>query len=182
MPEQVITKQLIACGLDFGSVSIAWEDELQSIEVAIKRNARVPVNIFACIHKAAAGAIVRFEEPTLQTAYTNFELEMYRPKLLALAKEAVTRLGLLDDFPKRSDYPDLGAYAHALERHCGLKADSTLRVSGDIIYFAPAREADFVRFEARYEKILAATMYASVLEDDVKFGSIGNEAIAESSK
>jgi hypothetical protein len=48
-PEQVIAQKLVACGLDRGEVSVVWQDELQSIEIVIRRDARASYDQFSCI-------------------------------------------------------------------------------------------------------------------------------------
>lgn len=178
-PQQVIAQKLVACGLDHDAVSVAWQDELQSIEVIIRRTANASADQFACILKAAAPEIVTFEDQSLHSAYTDYTVELYRPRMIADAKAAVTKLRLLEGFPQRSNYVDLHGYTEALERHCGLMAGSVLRVSGDVVTFDPPREADPMALMKRYEKVLAAVMYAIAISDLEKFGFIGNEAIAE---
>jgi hypothetical protein len=178
-PEQVITQKLVDCGLDRGAISVAWQDELQSIEIVIRRNARAMSDQFACIHKAAATEIVTFEDQSLQSAYSDYTVELYRPRMIADAKAAVAKLGLLSGFPKRSEYADLRAYAAALERHCGLVTGSVLRVSGDAVAFDPPRQTDPMAFTRKHEKILAVVMYAAAVGDLEKFGFIGNEVVAE---
>lgn len=178
-PERVIAQKLVACGLDRGAVSVVWQDELQSIEIVIRRNARASSDQFSCIHKAAATEIVTFEEQSLQSAYSDYTVELYRPRMIAETKAAVTKLGLLNDFPKRSHYTDLREYAGALEQHCGLMAGSVLRVSGDSVSFDPPRETGPMVFTRKYEKILAVVMYATAVGDLEKFGFIGNAAVAD---
>lgn len=178
-PEQVIVQKLVACGLDRDAISVAWQDELQSIEVVIRRNARASADRFACIHKAAAMEIVTFEDQSLQSAYTDYTVELYRPRMIADARDELTKLGLLHFFPKRSDFVDLRKYAEALEQHCGLKSGSVLRVSGDAVTFDPPREKDAMAFTKRYKKILAAVIYATAVGDLNEFGFIGNEAIVK---
>jgi hypothetical protein len=177
-PQQVITQKLVACGLDRDAVSVAWQNELQSIEVIIRRNAHASVDQFACIYKAAATEIVTFEDKSLHSAYTDYTVELFRPRMIADAKAAVTKLRLLDGFPQRSNYVDLRGYTEALERHCGLIVGSVLRASGDAVAFDPPRETDPTAFSKRYEKVLAAVMYATAIGDLEKLGFIGNEAIA----
>lgn len=178
-PQQVIMQKQVACGLDRDAVSVAWQDELQSIEIIIRRNAHASVDQFACIHRAAATEIVTFEDLSLHSAYTDYTVELFRPRRIADAKAAVTKLRLLDGFPQRSNYDDLRGYAEALERHCGLIAGSVLRVSGNAVAFDPPRETDPTAFLKRYEKVLAVVMYAAAIGDLEKLGFIGNEAIAE---
>lgn len=99
--------------------------------------------------------------------------------MIAETKAAVTKLGVLNDFPKRSHYTDLRKYAGALEQHCGLMAGSVLRVSGDSVSFDPPRETDPMVFTRKYEKILAVVMYATAVGDLEKFGFTGNAAVAD---
>ena len=159
---------------------MVWQDELQSIEIVIRRDARASSDQFSCIHKAAATKIVTFEEQSLQSVYSGYTVEVYRPRMIAETKAAVTKLGLLNDFPKRSHYTDLRKNAGALEPHCELMAGSVLRVSGDSVSFDPPRETDPMVFTRKYEKILAVVMYATAVGDLKQFGFIGNAAVAES--
>lgn len=175
--QQVIADKLVACGLDRSAISITWQNDLQNIEVVIRREAHVSPRQFACINQAASHEIVIFEDQSLQSAYTDYTVELFRPRMIAESKAAVAKLGLLEGFPKRSNYADLRSYAGALERHCGLNEGSVLRVSGETVTFEPTREPDFSAFTKRYEKILAVVMYASVIGDLPKSGFIGNEAM-----
>lgn len=74
--------------------------------------------------------------------------------MIAETKAAVTKLGLINDFPKRSHYTDLRKYTGALEQHCGLIAGSALWVSGDFVSFDPPRDTDPMVFTRKYEKSL----------------------------
>lgn len=181
-PQHVIADKLVACGLDRGAISVAWKDELQSIVVVIRRDVRVSPKQFACINKAAAVEIVTFEDKSLQSAYTAYTAELFRPRMIAESKAAVTKLRLLKGFPQRSNYADLRSYTEALERHCGLMGGNVLRVSGDTVTFEPPPETDFLGFTKRYEKILAAVRYAGAIGDLEKFGFIGSEAIADTNE
>lgn len=123
-----------------------------------------------------------FEDQSLQSAYTDYTVELFRPRMVADAKAAVTKLGLLDGFPQRSNYVDLRNCAIALERHCGLMAGSVLQVSSDALTFDPSCKTGPRAFMKRYAKILAAAMYATAIGDLEKLGFIGNEAIADTNK
>lgn len=180
--EQVISKQLVDCGLDPKAITVKYEDYLQSIEIVIRHGSRASENIFPCIHRAADYEIVNFEDPALQSAYTKFTTELYRPHMIAEATSKAEELGLLNGFPKRSDYRSLEKYARAIELHSGNAPGSVLKVSGESILFDPPRDADFKRFSDRYSKILAAIMYASAIGDMEGFGFIGNEAMTDDKK
>ena len=179
--QQVIVEKLIACGLDRSAVTIAWQSDLQSTEVVIGRGARVSPEQFACINQATAAEIVTFEDQSLQLAYTDYSVELFRPRMIADSTITITKLKLLEGFPKRSNYADLPSYAAAIERHCGLKDGSVLRVSGDTVTFEPPHETNISDFTKRYEKILAAVIYASAIGELSKVGFIGNEAIVGTS-
>jgi hypothetical protein len=177
---QVIAQKIASCGLNHDAFSVTWQDELQGFAVVIRRVANASVEQFACIHAAAAIGFVTFEDQSLEAAYTDYTAELFRPRMIADAKAAVTKLGMLDGFPLRSNYVDLSGYAKALERHCGLAVGSVLRVSGGALTFVTPRETTSTGFTKRYEKILAAVIYASAVGDLEKFGFVGNEAIADS--
>jgi len=177
--EQVIAKKLVDCGLDAKAITVKYEDYLQSIEIVIRDGPKASENMFPCIHRAAGYEIVSFEEPTLQSAYMKFTTELYRPQMIAEATATAKKLGLLNGFPKRSDYSSLDEYAQAIEVHSGIIPGSVLRVSGDSILFDPPRDTDVKNFSNRYSNILAAVMYASAIGDMENFGFIGNEAVAD---
>ncbi|RIA37905.1 hypothetical protein DFR49_3795 [Hephaestia caeni] len=180
--EQVIAQKLVDCGLDAQGFTVKYEDYLQSIEIVIGRDAGATENQFACINRAAGHEIVTFRENALQSAYTDFMAELYRPQMIADATAGLKKLGLLDNFPKRTAYESLADYARALESHCGLIPGSALKAHGEGISFQPPREVDFKEFSKKYSGLIAAIMYANAIGDSEGFGFIGNAAIAEAGK
>ncbi len=174
--EGAILRSLAECGLSRDAVPMAWDPELDTYTIVIKRDASVLTEQFACIHEAARGTNVTFEDQSLDAAYADFAQDADHAFWLAVATERATKLGLLDGFPRRSDYPDLKTYAEALERHCGLPEGSVLRVAGDRVYFDPPREKDPGSATQRYERMFAATEYAGAIGDLKSFLVIGEEA------
>ncbi len=172
-----IEHRLVACGLDRRRISVERIDELQSVVIVIRDRVHPSRPLFTCIDEAAPASIVQFEEARLQTGYDDHVGKRVRPQMLAEATGAVTRLGLIEGFPKRADYEDLGGYAAALEQHRGLKPGSVLRVMSKTLAFDPPRESDGMTFVARYEKLLAAMAYATATGDLESFSFIGNESV-----
>ncbi|KQR84063.1 hypothetical protein [Sphingomonas sp. Leaf343] len=172
-----IEHRLVACGLDRRRISVERVDELQSVVIVIRDRVHPSRPLFTCIDEAAPASIVQVEEARLQTGYDDHVGKRVRPQMLAEATETVTRLGLIDGFPKRADYKNLGSYAGALEWHCGLEAGSVLRVMSKTLAFDPPREPDGMTFVARYEKLLAAMAYATATGDLEGFSFIGIDPV-----
>lgn len=173
-----IEHRLVACGLDRRRISAEHVAELESVVIVVRGPARASRQLFACIHDAAPAGIVQFEEAGLQAGYDDYVGERARPQMLAEATGAVTRLELIEGFPRRARYPDMAAYADALARHCGLAGGDVLRVSGEGLVLYPPQEPDAMISAQRYEKLLAAILYAQAIGDLKKFGFIGNEVAA----
>jgi hypothetical protein len=174
-PTEVIASKLVACGLDRAAVSVTWEAESESALIVIRRDAPVSAGQFSCIHDAAGVEFVAFDDKAVGSAYDAYADDLARPRMLAEATAAVTKLGLIEAFPKRADYRDLRDYGRELERHCGLKPGSALRVAGQTLAFDPSRKSDGMDFATRYEKLFAAIMYATATGDLNGFDLIGND-------
>jgi hypothetical protein len=177
--EQVIEQKLVACGLSADGFTVKYENYLQSIEIVIGPSAGASEANFECIHEASGYEIVTFEDGATQLSYLDFEAELHRPEMVASSIAELEKLGLLDGFPERNAFADLGSYARALEVHSGVTAGSALRVSGENITFDPPFEGGFDSFADKYGKLLAAIRYASARRDFERFGVIGNEKYRE---
>lgn len=178
--EQVIEQRLVECGLSPGGFTVKYEDYLQSIEIVITSAAGARKEHFPCIRQAVEHEIVSFADGAMQKAYSEYETEILRPQMLESATADLKKRGLLENFPERHRFATLELYAQALERHSGLPPKSALRVSGERIFFDPARGHTNLRdFDKRYSSLLAMIMFATARGDFKGFGFIGNESFAE---
>lgn len=177
--EQVIEQKLLDCGLKAGGFSVRYENELQSIEIAIKPTAEVLTEQFSCIREAAFPEIVTFEDQKMFVQYMAFEAELMRPQALADSEVALKEYGLWEGFPRPGGFATLDGYAHALERHLGFASGSLFKVNGDALTFDPPRDEFLAAgsFE-RYTPVMAAMSFASA-SDNVQFYFIGNDKVRE---
>lgn len=175
--EQVIQQNLIDCGLLRTGISVKYEEELQSIEVIIRPEAKASHTHFTCIKDGVGNELVTFTDGSMYAAYNEYAAEAVRPQMLASLTATLQERKLLQGFPVRSDFPSLSDYARALEKHAGTKPGAALRVDGDAIVFDPPHKrtppADFA---AQYSNLLSVVMFASV-RDHISFGFIGNAAV-----
>ncbi len=173
-PTEVIARKLVACGLDRAAVSVTWQAESEGALIVIRRDAAVSAGQFSCIRDAGVESVT-FDDKAVGSAYDAYADDLARPRMLAEATAVVTKLGLIEAFPKRADYRNLRDYGRVLERHCGLTPGSVLRIVGQTLAFDPPRESDGVAFATRYEKLLAAIMYATATGDLNGFDLIAND-------
>jgi hypothetical protein len=174
--EQVLTQKLLQCGLRKGGFSVKYENDLQSVEIVIDKEAGADAEHLDCIRQAAGYEIVTFKETELQQAYQDRVFEALRPEMLEDAQAELRKRGILDGFPDRSKFSSEKLFAEALERQCGMKPGSFFVESkwGLIGQPKPVRQnkAD----ENRMSCLMAALTYVSAKGEDFKFGFLGNEA------
>lgn len=178
--EQVIEQRLVECGLNPSGFTVIYEDYLQSIEVIIKPEAGATREKFECIHNGAASAIVSFSDLEMYRTYSDYETELYRPKMLEDARQSLEKIGKLEGFPVRSAFVDDKRFAEAVEVHCGVPAGGALKEFGDGIVFMPPPEEyrDAEGFMTRYSCLTTAIMYLAA-KRELSIGFIGNEAVRE---
>jgi len=176
--EQVATQKLLQCGLQNGGFTVKYEDELQSVEIVIEKEAGASPANLDCIREAAGYEIVTFKDPVLQQAYQDRLYEVLRPKMLADAKAELEKRGLLDGFPERSRFGSDSLFAEALERHCGMKPGSFFVQSQWGLIGQPKSGRQSKADETKRSCLIAAVMYVSAKGEDLKFGFTGNEAVA----
>lgn len=177
--EQVITQKLVGCGLSPHGLSVSYDDDLQSHEIVIGPSANATPEMFTCIRAAVAGEMVTFDDPELTDKYYMFVTEALRPQLIESAEAALAKRGLLKGLPRRADFASDTLFAEAMEDHCGLAKGEALQTLGDSLVFQPVPDPrrDFQAAMKRYSCLLAA-MQLAVTRGEVKFGFVGNEAVA----
>jgi hypothetical protein len=174
--EQAIEQRLVVCGLSRDGFSVKYENYLQSIEIVIEPAAGAREDHFPCIRQAVQHGIVSFADTRMQRAYSNFEIELFRPQMLEIAKAELKKLRLLKNFPDPKSYANLELYAEALEQHSGLMPRSRLRVSGtEIVVEPPSVDSNFEDLRDRYSSLMAVLMFASA-RGDADFWSTGSQA------
>lgn len=176
--EQIVTQELLQCGLRNGAFTVKYEDELQSVEIVIENEAGASAANLDCIREVAGHEIVTFRDHALQQAYQDRVYEGLRPTMLADAKAELEKRGVLDGFPERSKYGSDKLFAEALERQCGMKPGSFFVESQSGLVGQPKLEHLSKAEEAKLSCLMAAIMYVSAIGDDFKFGFIGNEEVA----
>lgn len=176
--EQVLTQKLSQCGLKKDRFTVKYENELQSVEIVINKDAGASAQHFDCIKRAADNEIVTFEDPGIQKAYQDRVFEALKPQMLADARAELEKRGALDGFPQRSTFSTDKQFAEALERQCGMKPGSFFiqGQSGLIGQPRPGQQSKADR--DRMSCLMAAIMYVSAKGEDFKFGFLGNEAVA----
>ncbi|MGC6329500.1 hypothetical protein [Rhizorhabdus sp. FW153] len=175
--EEVITRKLVGCGLSEHGLSVSYHDDLQSYTIVVGPSAKGTAAKFACIRDAAAGAIVIFADPELDSQYDAFVEELHRPETIAEAEAALSALGLLEGLPRRTDFASDAPFAEALEMHCGLQKGEAIRPFGDMFAVEPpsgSRKASPTAME-RYFCLLSAMRLAGA-RGELKFGFVGKEA------
>lgn len=174
--EQVIEQKLIQCGLRAAGFTVKYDDELQSIHIVIDKQAGASRDSMDCIREAAGHQIVTFLDRDMQKAYDEKVFEALRPKMLADAREALEKRGLLDDFPERSNYGSDKLFAEALERHCGIE-QGTLFVEGRWVLIGQPKPGDWSKaYQDKMACLMSVIRYVSAKGDEFEFGFIGNEA------
>lgn len=176
--ELVLAQKLLQCGLRKGGLTVKYEDELQSVEIVIGKEAGASAEHFDCIKQAAGYEIVTFKDPELQQAYEDRVFETQRPKMLVDARAELERRGVLDGFPERSKFGSAKLFAEALERQCGMKPGSFFVQSQWGLIGQPKLGRQSKADEDKMSCLMAAIMYVSAKGEDFKFGFIGNEAFA----
>ncbi|HWK36344.1 hypothetical protein [Sphingomonas sp.] len=176
--EQVVTQKLLQCGLRDGGFTVKYENELQSVEIVIEKEAGASAANLDCIREAAGYEIVTFKDPSLQQTYQDRVSEVLRPKMLADTKAELEKRGLLDGFPERSKFGSDKLFAEALERHCGMKPGSFFVQSQWGLIGQPKLGRQSKADETKMSCLTATIMYVSAKGEDFKFGFIGNEAVA----
>lgn len=174
--EQVLTQKLLQCGLRNGGFTVRYEDILQSVEIVIAKDAEASPEQFDCIRQAAGYEIVTFDVPELQQAYQDRVAEALRPKMLADARAALEKRGILADFPERSKFRSDKLFAEALERQCGMKPGSFFVESQWGLIGKPKLGRQSKRELDKMSCLMAAIMYVSAKGEKFEFGFIGNEA------
>lgn len=176
--EQVLTQKLLECGLRNGGFTVKYEDELQSVEIVIDKEAGASVEHFNCVRQTADYEIVTFKDPDLQQAYQEQVFEALRPKMLADARAELEKRRVLDHFPERSKFGSDKLFADALERLCGIKPGSFFVQSQWGLIGQPQLGSQSKAGEDGMSCLMAAIMYVNAKGENFKFGFIGNEASA----
>ena len=176
--EQVVTQKLLQCGLRDGGFTVKYENELQSVEIVIGKEAGATSEKIECILQAAGDEIVTFNDPEMNKAYQDRVFAYVRPRMLSDAQAELERRGILDGFPDRSKYGSDKLFAEALERQCGMKPGSFFVQSrwGLIGHHKLGRQSK--ADEDRMFCMFTAVMFVTARGDDFKFGFVGNEAVA----
>jgi hypothetical protein len=177
--EQVIEQNLVKCGLSSKGISVAYQDELQSIEVVITPDSGATTESFKCVNDAVGLEIVTFTDTKLLMQFHKFKTDLYRPIMLEEARNSLDKLGLLENFPKRNSFSSDKMFAEGLELHCGLQKGEVFKENGDTISFQPfiPSPTNFSAFEKRYSCVLMAYTFAMANGDLNKIGFIGNEQV-----
>ena len=176
--EQIVTQKLLQCGLREGGFTVRYEDELQSVEIVIDKEAGATSEQIECIRQAASDDIVSFKDPELQRLYQDRVFAAFKPKMLADARANLEKRGALDGFPERSDYASDKLFGEALERQCGLKPGSFFVQSRWGLIGQPKLDRQNKAEEDGMACMMAAIMYVSAKGEAFKFGFVGNEAVA----
>lgn len=174
--EQVLTQKLLECGLRNGGFTVKYEDELQSVEIVIDKEAGASAEHLDCIKEAADYQLVTFKDPDLQQAYQDRVFEALRPKMLADARAELEKRGIFRGFPERSKFGSDKQFAEALERQCGMPPGSFFVQGKWGLIGQPKLDDQSKAEEDRMSCLMAAILYVSAGGDDFKFGFIGNEA------
>lgn len=178
--EQVIAQKLVDCGLKADGFTVRYEGELESILIVITPAAQVKPEHFLCIREATGFEIVTFEDTEMFGAYMQVLDELARPQVLADAEKSLRESGLLENFPKRSDYAAFADYLRALEIHAGFAPGSVLKADGDQrVRVEPSSDEIFDEksFE-RWAVLLTVLKYASA-RDGFPIGFVGNDKYRE---
>ncbi|KGB57178.1 hypothetical protein FG91_00287 [Sphingopyxis sp. LC81] len=176
--EQVLTQMLLECGLRNGGFTVKYEDDLQSVEIVIEKEAGASKAHFDCIKQAADYEIVTFKDPDLQQAYQDKVFEALRPQMLADARAELEKRGVLDGFPERSKFGSDRLFAEALEQQCGMLPGSFFVQSEWGLVGQPKLDSQSKVDQDRISCLMAAIMYVSAKGESFEFGFIGNEAFA----
>ena len=176
--EQVVTHKLLQCGLRNGGFTVKYEEELQSVEIVIDREAGATSEQIECIRQATGNYVVTFKDPELQKAYLDRVFDAFRPKMLADARADLEKRGVFDGFPERSAYASEMLFGVALERQCGLKPGSFFVQSQSGLVVQPKLGRQNKTEEDRMACMMTAIMYVTAKGEDFTFGFVGNEAVA----
>jgi hypothetical protein len=176
--EQVIEQNLVKCGLSSKGISVAYQDELQSIEVVITPDSGATTESFKCINDAVGLEIVTFTDTDLLMQFHKFKTDLYRPIMLEEARKSLDKLGLLR-FPERNSFSSDKMFAEAIEIHCGLQKGEALKQIGNNLVFEPARETsiNFDAFHKKYSCIFSAILFVTANGVLINFGFIGNKQV-----
>ena len=174
--EQVIEEKLIQCGLKAGGFTVKYESELQSIAIVIEKQAGASRDNMDCIREAVDRGIVIFREDDIQKAYDEKIFEALKPKMLSDARAALDKVGLLNNFPERSNYASDKLFAEALERHCGIKPGAFFIESQGRLIVQPKLESRGKADEGRMACLMNAVIYVGAKGGEFQFGFVGNEA------
>ncbi len=175
--EQVLTEKLLRCGLRSRGISVKYEEEPQSVEIVIDREAGTSAKNFDCIRQASGHEIVTFKDLELQQAYEARVFEELKPKMLADARAELTRHGALEGFPERSRFGSDKLFGEALERQCGMKPGSFFAQNQGGLIAQPKLDPQSEADENKMSCLMAAVMYVSAKGEAFKFSFIGNEAL-----
>ena len=177
--EQIITAKLKQCGLSSEAMRIIYDEDVQSHVIFIARSAKVTLEMFQCIRDAAGAAIVTFEDDDLERRFSSFLHEELRPKIIADAEVALSRLGLLRWFPRRENFASDALFAEALEEHCGIPTGKAIRpFKGTLALQPPLEDGRDGRLSMESYSCLVLAIMLVNARDEMKISLIGNEAVA----
>lgn len=174
--EEGLTQKLMQCGLRNTGFTVKYQDELQSIEIVIDREAGASAEHFGCIKQAAGHEIITFKQPELRQAYEDWVFEALKPTMLADAQAELVKHGALEDFPERSKFGSDRLFAEALERQCGMKPGSFFVKTQWGLIGQPKMGRQSKADAGRMSCLIAAILYVRAKGEPFKFGFIGNEA------
>jgi len=182
--EQTI-EAITHCDIPRANIHIKYQDYLQSDEVTISDLGPVTDAKLRCLKGAVHPFyILTIENPAQQAAFYEFSEREDRPKRKAEAREWLQSKRLLNRVPTYDPKRGLPDFAVSLEAACGLKPGSVLMADGDWLTVRP-NALSAKSFEKSSETLACVTrMFAAsdASEKGVKFGFIGNEAVAEKDK
>ena len=113
----------------------------------------------------------------MNRAYSDFTMELSRPKILEDARQSLEKIGKLEGFPIRSAFANDKQYAEALEVHCGLGKGEAFKEKGNSLIFFPEDfgSTDYSAFSDKYSCLLNAASYAMASGEWSGFSIVGNE-------
>jgi hypothetical protein len=183
--EQTI-QAIEACGVVRSTVRVKYEDLLQSDEVTISDIGEVTDSKLRCIRQAVHPFyILTLEKAQQQSAFFELAQNDDRPAQLRTAREWADAQGKTAQVPIFKESEGVAGFVNALERACDLKTGSVFVADGGRFLalqpqmFTPSNFKQSAKVMERVMQIFAAS---NANEHGIRFGFIGNQAVAEEKK
>ena len=183
--EQTI-EAVVKCDISHANIRIKYEDYLQSDEVVVSDLGTVTDDKLRCLRAAVHPFyILTIRNAEQQAAFYDLSQKDDRPRQLTEAREWARSRGMLDRVPTYDPERGVDEFSAALDVACGFKRGGALQPGGGSwVTVRPdvVSTNELTKSSKALECLMQMFAASNAPDKGIKFGFIGNEALAEEKK